>query len=470
MRRVEPELRRSPSVFIVVLGAVISLLFTAIPASAITFTYSADGSVAEPSSDACPTLKSAPEPFETWFNIDDMQVRGYADPGNQKAWSFHEKTAQIICGAAQGATITIGMFFLRALGTMTDDGQLGDRPESDPEVIYKALEYVHNQRGVTIGIVLGSTGTKDQKADVLKRLKGIATVAWCRLGCFNLNPAKVNSGATNHEKFMTISNTIWAGDGKVHPIVYSSSGNWARSQTRGYWQEESVVYDDDVLFQETADRYTAMAVCASASDCKSDSKFPQSVKNATSKQHNIWVDTIGKHYTEQDRGTSIAWAPAPRTMTNFYVAQFNNVDCTVDNQVRIAMFRLTDVMADKMVSALKGLKSRGCDVKMVLSAPVASYSVSKSLRKKLKSAKLWYACARYPLHTKLILIGPSTSNGGRILFGTANFSSAMVWNEEHTITLDARRATSQYAEQIRRVYGEYMGGWYEIAKGSKRDC
>jgi len=57
-----------------------------------------------------------------------------------------------------------------------------------------------------------------------------------------------------------------------------------------------------------------------------------------------------------------------------------------------------------------------------------------------------------------------------VLIGTQNMSVAgLRYNEEHVITLDVRRASGRFSEPMRRVYGEYMAGWYELAQ-STRSC
>lgn len=92
-----------------------------------------------PTTSACPTLTDEPRAYEAWFNVDDMEVRGYYDPLNPDPWDFPKKIAQILCGARQDAEIKIGMYFIRAIGTMTQPGlkagadpagNLGSRPEA----------------------------------------------------------------------------------------------------------------------------------------------------------------------------------------------------------------------------------------------------------------------------------------------------------------------------------------------------
>ena len=87
--------------------------------------------------------------------------------------------SQVICGASKNSEIKIGMFFIRALGTIRPGTvtSLGDRPETDPEVVYNALEWVKDNRNVYVGLVLdgGTIMPGGEKTKVSKRLQDIAS-------------------------------------------------------------------------------------------------------------------------------------------------------------------------------------------------------------------------------------------------------------------------------------------------------
>jgi hypothetical protein len=208
-----------------------------------------------------------------------------------------------------------------------------------------------------------------------------------------------------------------------------------------------------------------MKYCASTG-CSSSGGFPAPL--SLSKDRGIWVDNFYRHYTDAGRGTTVSFSPQPSDARDFYVQQFDDVDCTVDNKIRIAMFKLTDSKAQQMVEALVRVKKRGCDIKMLLTQQGGSTTISSTVVDMLKSASISTKCTAVAMHTKMILIGPQTNNNGRVLYGTANMSTAgLRYSEEHIITLDTRRASPQYQEYIRRVYGEYMAGWYELSQGSQ---
>lgn len=453
------------------LTAALASLALVIPsgsASAISFDSGSDGSLDVPTETACPTIET-PDAFEAWLNVWDMEKRGFYDPADHTPWDFAIKTAQVVCGAKEGSEIKIGMYFIRALGTMTDTS-LGDRPESDPEVIYDALEYVAKNRKVTVGLVLdGGTITPGSARNLINRrllsIPGLK-IYWCANGCFNTNAESVYPSAINHEKFLTISDTVWSNPAAgPHPAVLSTSGNFARSQIRNYWQEASLIYDDKKFFEAFDVRYDGMVNCA-VTGCATDSGFPDALQLV--KQRSIWVDPIYRHYTDAGRGTTVSFAPATYDARDHYVQQFDDVDCEVDSHIRIAMFKLTDSKAKQMADALVRVKKRGCDVSLILTSQGGATTISSTVLDVLKANSIPAKCSAVAMHTKMILIGPETNNNGRVLFGTANMStSGLRYSEEHTVTLDTRRAAPAYVDSIRRVYGEYLEGFYELSRGAK---
>jgi hypothetical protein len=440
-------------------------------ASAITWKKDDSGGIAYTSGKddaACPTF-STPPPFSAWFNIADMEQRGYWDGKDPAPWDYSKKLSQVICGAADGAHIEVGMYFARGLGTMNDN-MLGARPETDPELMYDAMEWVHKHRDVSIGFVLEGNKlrmTDSDKANFAKRIKGWASVSYCKGGC--MNTSSQFPEAVNHEKFLSISDTIWAGDkGKpAHPAILSLSGNFARSQLRWYHQEVSLVYDDHELMRQFDGRYDDMLYCAKTK-CSSSKGF--SKINKLSKQRGIWVDPFYRHYTDAGRGTTVSFSPQPKSSPDFYTQQFDDVDCAVDNSIRIAMFKLTESKAQRMADSLKRLKARGCDIKLLLTAEGGTLKISPKVVKILTKAKVPTKCVAIATHTKLILIGPARGNQGRALVGTTNMSTAgLRYNEDHILTFDTRRASDAYVESMRRLYSDYMTGWYEMSENT-RSC
>ena len=105
---------------------------------------------------------------------------------------------------------------------------------------------------------------------------------------------------------------------------------------------------------------------------------------------------------------------------------------------------------------------------MILTSQGGATTISKDVVKLLNANKISAKCSAVAMHTKMILIGPQVGNYGRVLYGTANMStSGLRYSEEHIVTIDARRASPDYVDDVRRVYGQYLAGWYELAQGSK---
>ncbi|MEN0072552.1 MAG: phospholipase D-like domain-containing protein, partial [Propionicimonas sp.] len=369
------------------LGAlVVTVGLVATPAGAADFTIDPDtqeaaqvGTIASRMTpDDCPTFTSEPRTIEAWFNTDDMDYRGYMDAKNQRPWSFINKAAQVICGAAPNSRIRIGMYFIRAIGTP-------DRPESDSQMIWNALRYKVKKQGVKVEMVLDGGGitSASGKDNIRKELSDIVGISWCYNGCMNTNKSSKFPFAINHEKFVAISNSIWGG-----PMVYSSSGQFARSQVRTYWQEATLIYDDQELHDQFVARFMQMQQCTGSStgngDCRSGKDLKAASKSAgttftLSKERGIWVDKAYRHYTDSGRGTTVSFSPQDENVTDYYTTQFGGVDCGVDKTIRVAMYRLTDTRAPKFIEVMGRLKKAGCDVKVLLSQKGGATTISKKV-------------------------------------------------------------------------------------------
>ena len=420
-------------------------------------TYVASDGVSDPTN--CPTLEEAPDYFEVWLNTDDLEERGWWDPKDNSPWSFASRISQIVCGAAKNSEIRIGMYFIRAIGTAT-------RPEADSELMFDALQWVHENRNVDIELVLDQglhSGVNLEQVE--QRFEAIGgTVEYCYNGCFNVNKGSKYPYAIEHEKYLAISDTTWdTSDSDDHPVVLSTSGNWARSQIRNYWQEATLIYDDYELWSQFDLRANALMSCADGG-CGSGSTAI--TKAGLEKERKIWIDPYYRHATDPDRGTYVAFAPQASDAPDYYVAQFDGLDCTVDSKVRVAMFKLTDSKAERLAESVARLQDKGCDVELVISSSYGANVVSTTVKKTLNNADVDFYCSSVPMHTKMILIGPEVGNDGRVLVGTANMStSGLRYSDEHVLTLDTRLATGEYKESLRRAYGNYLAGWDDLANG-----
>ncbi len=471
-----PDRRRRRGAAIVAVAFLMLSGLALSPAIAIDWTTESGGTdLAAPSSTACPTLEGTPPPYDVFFNMSDMDTRGFGDAGNQDPWNFSKRIAQIVCGAKQGATINVGMFFIRALGTV-------DRPESDPEQIWAALEYVVQNRNAKVSLVLDGGGITSSlgKKQIIARLgpdspvKG--NIRWCNNGCYETNKSSVLPNSINHEKFITISDTIWPSDGTTgpHPAVYSTSANISRGQTRNYMADGSLIYDDAAMYTLFFNRFRGMQYCDKNNyNCSLSGVNSYSNQNLIDGQDkggyypNVWVDPIYRHATDSGRGTTVSFSPQPQDARDYFTKQFDDVDCKVDNTVRVGMFRLSDSRAEQFSRAAVRLAKRGCDVKIMLSPKGGMATITKSTLSLLTKAGVPVRCSSTPLHTKYVLVGSRRNNEGRTLFGTANMStSGLRYSDEHMLTIDSRRASLTYKDDARRFFAKFMAGWNEMNQGS----
>ncbi|MDR1711357.1 MAG: phospholipase D-like domain-containing protein [Propionibacteriaceae bacterium] len=434
------------------------------PASALTYS-SSGGKLIVPTADTCPTVTDAPRAVEVWLNTTDSETRGWWDPKNNDPWDFSIKMGQLVCGAAPNASIRVGMYFVRSIGTAT-------RKESDPDAIFDALVYLHTKKNANVEMVLENfqhTGVDRER--IMTKWSQIGTVRFCRNGCLNYNKESVYY-AIEHEKYITISDTNYPGETSgVHPMLISSSGNLARSQIRNYWQEAVAVYDDKELNRQFVLRHDALWSCGATSSPKAEgckTKTTAIAAAALKSEHKIWYDPIQRHATDSGRGTFVSFSPQKYSVTNFYITEFNRTDCTVDKRVRVAMFKLTGTRALDMAKALSALVKRGCQVEVLLSSDGGSHVVDKAALKILKAAKITTRCSMIAMHTKLVMIGPMVGDDGIVMAGSVNMSlAAMRRNDEHVLTFDTRRADGAYKEDLRRAYAQYAAGFDELNRNNE---
>lgn len=449
------------------------------------------------------TAYSAPPPLlDAWFNLTDIARRGIWDPRDHRPWTFSQQFSNLLCNTAEGATVQIGMYFFRA--TNGSNASERERPESDPEVIYAALEWLAKYRGVKVQVILDNTNTCAQALDgqscshimtpsarraVELRFSSIpgSTINYCVNGCFNTARYGVYHYAIEHEKFVAVSDTDFPGEkAGTHPMVISSSANFARSQIRNYHQEASLLYDDHKAYEEFNLRFQGMLSCAVDNCSVLGSQAYHTIPNTSNPGYTpnpqklvlepgrlIWVDPVLYRDTDSGRGTRITFSPQRDIPdSDVFIHQFDGVDCSIDKKIRIAMFKLTDGKAEEMADVLHSLKKQGCDIKMLMTSQGGQTTISSSVQKTLNRAGIDYKCTVDAMHTKMILIGPMVGSTGSVLHGTQNMSVAgQLYSEEHVITYDAKRATGPGKEAIQHVYGKYQEAWYELSRGaSKSRC
>lgn len=430
---------------------------------------------------------STPSAMGAWSNLTDMRTYGYWDPMGREPWDFAKGFARLICGAAPGAEIKIGMYFVRAL--VIDE----NRPENDADAIWDALEWVKVHRGVKASMILegqnscvvaadgqscsspmsGSAGSDvdDVRQRVEERWKDIGDVIYCINGCMNTKRFGTYFYGIEHEKFVAISDTIWPNsnpgtgpDASQHPLLVSTSGNFARSQLRSYVQDAMYVYDDYKLWQQFDQRFDAMKSCAMdrCSVASNQTQYP-ALHLGLESTRGIWASNLVRRPTDAGKGTEVIFSPQRSTDVNAYVSQLDKIDCTVDRNVRVAMFNMTDGLAQQMANRLRDLKGQGCNVEILLSLPGGGRGLSASVVTTLDRAKIPYLCTARSMHTKLILFGPNTGPGS-ILEGTQNMSvSGQLYSDEHILSIKAHNVDKPgYRDDVAEVYGQYVAMFNDL--------
>lgn len=425
---------------------------------------------------------TTPRTLGAWSNIPDMRKYSYWDPMGREPWGYALGMARIICGAAENSEIKIGMYFVRAL--VIDP----NRPENDADAIWDALEWVVTHRNVKASMVLegqnscivaangqscsspmsggASSDVYDVRQRVEERWKDIGDVIYCINACMNTKRFGTYFYGISHEKFVTISDTIWpnanAGtgpDASQHPIVISTSGNFARSQIRSYIQDAMYVYDDYKLFQQFDQRFDAMESCA-MNKCaipKNPGSNHGALHLSLEGDRGVWASNMVRRPTDAGKGTEVIFSPQRSTDVNAYVSQLDGIDCKVDRNVRVAMFSMTDGLAQTMANRLSALSKSGCKVEVLLSLPGGGRGLSSGVVNTLTKAKIPFTCTARSMHTKLILFGPDHGPGS-ILEGTQNMSvSGQLYSDEHILSIKAHdvQKPGQLAD-VAEIYGQYL--------------
>ena len=79
----------------------LSTVLAAGSAGALAFDTDSELVIKVPTTSACPTLTEQPRAYEAWFNVDDMEVRGYYDPLNQVPWDFRRRSPRFFAVPAR---------------------------------------------------------------------------------------------------------------------------------------------------------------------------------------------------------------------------------------------------------------------------------------------------------------------------------------------------------------------------------
>jgi hypothetical protein len=363
--------------------------------------------------------------------------------------SMARNLGKLFCSVAPGAQVRIAMYFIN------------DDAESD--VILGSLERAHRYLGVRVETLVDTRETT--KAD-MTRLSRLGKVYSCHFSC----QTATNTGASMHHKFVTITNMNWSA-GK-DPVIFSSSGNWNRFQLRGYWQSGVLMYGDRQLTREYDARFEGMRGCATLKGgCGAwvpsvfGSRLPSIYRKV--KVGRTWHDN-GLMWRSGDpgSGTRVLFSPVtPRT--DPVVDQFGLYSCTPQHRtVRIAIYRMSVSRGRSVIAALNGLRSRGCDVRVIYSIG-GSRTLMTEAPKMLADAKIPRTCV-YKVHDKFAyfdVVDRATKQPRRVLWtGSQNLAGgSLSANDDSFMTSTAELARGHWASDIRGAAGWYLNRWKQMA-------
>jgi PLD-like domain len=371
------------------------------------------------------------------------------DPTKDGTSSMAVNLSRLFCSVAPGAQIRVAVYFIH--------------PDAESERMLGTLETVRRYLGVKVETLLDSR--ESTKADIT-RLSQLGKVYLCHFSC----PTDTTSGASMHDKFVTITDMNWSA-GK-DPVVWSSSGNWNRRQLQEYWQTGVLFYGDRTLTREYDARYESMRACATHNgNCGAwvPSVFGSRLSDAYRKVKigRTWHDK-GLSWRSGDRGsgTQVLFSPvAPRT--DPVVDQFQRYSCTAQHRtVRIAIYRMSVSRGRRVIAALKGLRSRGCDVRVIYNIGGAKKIMTEAPGM-LSAAGIPRTCV-FNTHDKFAyfdVVDRTTKAPRRVLWtGSQNLAEgSLSANDDTFMTSTAELATGHWASDIRGVSGWYLNRWKQMA-------
>ncbi|WP_405550516.1 phospholipase D-like domain-containing protein [Streptomyces sp. NBC_01171] len=211
---------------------------------------------------------------------------------------------------------------------------------------YDALVAAYN-RGVNVKIVADdyapSSNVQKTTTDLAAVLGTDAAaksyVLLCNGGCIEHNPS---GGIINHNKFYLFTNTSGSSN-----VVVQSSANMI-SVTSGVngginaWNNALTVVDQPDIYQSYIDRFTAMKAGQMSGTASS-------VDYTTATGTNTTTGTSAKSY----------FFPQQDTSKDVVLDILNNIDCSTNGSVHLAMYDIKDTA---VAQKLKSLDDAGCTV------------------------------------------------------------------------------------------------------------
>ena len=396
---------------------------------------------------SCPRMAAPTDGAGSWFQAPTAGVS-----------PLTTNISKLFCSAARGSQIDIAMYFFF--------------PGRDTAPIVRALTLVHRYRGVKVRLLLeGAPFAGGANASALKQLRAFADVRTCLNGCRSAVPGQ----GIVHDKLVTISDTTWWRS--VDPVVLSSSANWSSSQLHAFWQSAQLLHNDARLTREMQIRFENLRACATSAGCASwrPAFRGQALDTHVYQQRStdrVWVDpnTVFRSGSA-GRGSAVTFGPRTADADPF-LAELARYSCTPTHRsVRLAVFNMSYVRSRQVAKALALLRTRGCDVRVVLSTPSKAAAEQADLRA-LLDQRLTTTCVAH-VHDKFILIDAVGLTDPRprkvILAGSDNLTAtSLLLNDENSLRLTTLGASTTAARATARMYSSYLAQWVRMTQHSQR--
>ncbi len=317
--------------------------------------------------------------------------------GKQPDYTLEDELVKLIRAAKPGSSIRGSMFMYERKRISTELATAAKRP-------------------VDVKMVLDGKNSGNSPTKTLQKGIGAANVTLCKSGC-------IGTGI-NHNKFFLFSKLC---DGSKDVVVQSSANLKAVPK-----------HNDLVVVRGDAKLYAAYLKYWKA-------------ERAQKKNLNYGAGPNG-----------VTWGSSTPTQVRFYprksgdaiVEILNNVKCTKRGKRIYVAMSMWNTGRVAIVKRLKALRSKGCDVKIV----VGTYSINRKLVAYLKKTfprKRWRQHTK--LHSKYMVINAKYNgkNQWMVVTGSANYCTGTIRNNDNaTMVVRSKSMAAKYFSNWMKIWKE----------------
>lgn len=338
--------------------------------------------------------------------------------------SLMARTEQLICSAADHATIDVKTWFFHTSGPAIRE-------------LDRDIATMVRYHAVTVNVLVGTPLIRGALPPLVLGTDELNTFGratrylhfhHCWSGCRSQIPTTVlhPNGSIAHSKWITVSKTIFGG-----PAMMETAANI--TQTEMTRQSDSAVYfyNDSPMQSAFMARWQSLIACA-AGHCGSASPVVEI--------NGVDYSASGPLWHPDGRGASVFFAPALRDpiLTELRVAT-----CVVGETIDVLNPKIA---VPRIVTRLRRLKAEGCTLHVILNAATMSWQPEPTRSATIEA--LGARCAN--IHDKVILV----SSGAEVIAGSTDLSPhAISRNDNQTIRLYSDSIYHRYAHYFDALYG-----------------